>query len=240
MAALVSIIIPTYNRYDFLQNAIASVTCQIYPNIEIIVVKDGSIDTRYKSHHHQSDGVNMIHLEKNTKSMLGHTCSALVRNTGIDAARGEYVAFLDDDDVWLPIKLQTQMDSMIAAGALASCSDAYIGKGVYNPMHAYKVYNKEHYWNTIQTKYREHGYELSQLPQNWTSEFLDVHNCIITSSVIVQRELMLSIGSFPVVPNGREDYDCWLRLLRFRDILYVDKPLLYYDMGHGEGQNYTF
>jgi glycosyltransferase involved in cell wall biosynthesis len=100
---LVSVIIPTYNRGDLIGRAIASVIAQTYQNLEIIVVDDASTeDIAQEIAHIDDPRLRYIHHETN----LGGSAA---RNTGIKAAQGEFVAFLDSDDVWLPHKLQRQL-----------------------------------------------------------------------------------------------------------------------------------
>ncbi|MGL5836519.1 MAG: glycosyltransferase family 2 protein [Waterburya sp.] len=106
MNQLVSVIIPTYNRGDLIGRAIASVIAQTYQNFEIIVVDDASTediaqaiacidDPRLRSIRHETN--------------LGGSAA---RNTGIKAAQGAFVAFLDSDDTWLPHKLQRQLEKI--------------------------------------------------------------------------------------------------------------------------------
>jgi len=98
----VSIIIPTYNRARFLKEAIESVFNQTYLDYELIVVDDGSEDntkqiiTRYK--------------DRLTYTDIPHQGVSKARNTGINLAQGEFICFLDSDDLWLPKKLEAQMD----------------------------------------------------------------------------------------------------------------------------------
>ena len=99
---LVSVIIPSYNRYDMLLNAIDSVKKQTYPNVEIIVVADVCEDNRYDLLKDDKD-ITYIQIDKRA----GNPCFA--RNTGIEISKGEYIAFLDDDDMWLPEKLEIQL-----------------------------------------------------------------------------------------------------------------------------------
>ena len=55
---------------------------------------------------------------------------------------------------------------------------------------------------------------------------------------MVEKDLFKNIGGFRGLPNGEGDYDCWLSLLKLTDLIYLDKPLFYYDGGHGDGRNY--
>jgi GT2 family glycosyltransferase len=76
----VSVIIPTYNRFEYLQNAIASVKNQTYKNIEIIVVNDNSSQPDYYTQ--KLEGVTMIHLDQNSRVKKGYPCAGYVRNQG--------------------------------------------------------------------------------------------------------------------------------------------------------------
>src|SRR2546429_9117536 len=100
----VSVIIPTYNRAEFLCSAITSVLNQTFHNFEIIVVDDASQDhTREVMNSLGDKRIRYIRHEKN-KGV------AATRNTGLVNAKGTYIAFLDDDDEWLPEKLQKQFN----------------------------------------------------------------------------------------------------------------------------------
>jgi glycosyltransferase involved in cell wall biosynthesis len=98
---LVSVIIPTYNRCNLLKQTIDSVLNQTYPNIELILVDDGSTDNTYMIAKSYKDKIKYIK-QKN----LGGT---IARNTGISAASGEYLNFLDHDDLFLPQKIEKQV-----------------------------------------------------------------------------------------------------------------------------------
>lgn len=99
---LVSAIITTHNRLDLLKRAVESVFSQTYRNIELIVVDDHSIDGTYE--YCQSQPFRYIYISPG-ESRGGN----YARNQGIRAAKGEYVAFLDDDDYWLPEKIEKQV-----------------------------------------------------------------------------------------------------------------------------------
>ncbi len=101
---LVSVIIPTYNRADLIQRAINSVRNQTYRNLEILVVDDGSLDnTRSVVESIPDSRIRYMRHEKN------RGLPAAARNTGIRAARGDFIAFLDDDDEWREDKLARQI-----------------------------------------------------------------------------------------------------------------------------------
>jgi len=240
----VSVVIPTYNRFDYLLNAIESVKNQTYDDIEIIVVNDRSSEDSY--YKYDFAGVNILHLQQNTKQVFGHACAGFIRNKGIDIVTGTYVAFLDDDDVWLPRKIELQIEAMQSSGCEMSCSDGYIGNGVYDANKEYPKYNAEHYWDALRKIYRKKGkgglFPISEscdgFPDVWNHEFINTHNCCITSSVIASKKILSQIDGFGNLKNGQEDWDCWRRALRHTNCTYVKEPCFYYDSGHGGGQNY--
>lgn len=238
---LVSVVIPTYNRFNFLLQAIESVKKQTYPNIEIIVVNDCSTESLYYTYDWNSKGITIIHLQENSRKRFGFPCAGFVRNKGIEASHGTYVAFCDDDDSWLPNKIQLQMDCMKLYNCKMSSTDGFIGHGIYDPTQTYKRYNSEYYYNTLQEIYSRKGSKLlkSGFPDIWTLEFIQIHNCIITSSVIVHKEILNNVHNFDCLRNGQEDYDCWLRCLCHTNSVYVTTPCFYYDMGHGYGSNHS-
>ncbi len=98
---LVSVVIPTYNRAPFLLQAIESVLGQTYQNVEVIVVDDGSTDGTSAALHPYLDRITYIQQDNRGASVA--------RNVGIAASNGEFIAFLDSDDLWLPDKLSAQL-----------------------------------------------------------------------------------------------------------------------------------
>ena len=112
-------------------------------------------------------------------------------------------------------------------------------KGVYNKENTYPIYNKERFLKTLKKKYRKTGYlKKNTFPEVWDYDFLKIHNCVILSSVIVQKKLFDRLGGFRGLPNAA-DWDCWLGILRLENLLYIDKPLFYYDSKHGDGKLYS-
>ncbi len=103
MNKLVSVIIPTYNRAKTLPRAIKSALSQSYKNIEVIIVDDGSTDNTEEIVKNYQDS-RIVFL----KHITNEGCAAAL-NTGISNVKGEYVAFLDSDDEWLPTKIEKQM-----------------------------------------------------------------------------------------------------------------------------------
>ena len=108
----VSVIIPTYNRFNYLLNTINSVKRQTYSNIEIIVVNDCSLEKEYYEYNWKDNDIIIIHLKENTKSIFGYACAAYVRNKGIENCSGKYISFCDDDDIWFPKKIELQIKAI--------------------------------------------------------------------------------------------------------------------------------
>ena len=113
---LVTVVIPTYNRYSFIREAIESVIAQTYSNWELIIVDDGSTDDT--ATYIKSIPDKRIHLLE-----LQHCGNiAMLRNIGAKSASGQWITFLDSDDMWVPEKLETQL--------LQSVESLDAGKGV--------------------------------------------------------------------------------------------------------------
>ena len=109
----VSVIIPTYNRFQYLLNTIKSVKGQTYSNIEIIVVNDRSTQNEYYDYDWEKNNITIIHLAKNSKEVFGYACAGgYQRNFGIKISTGKYIAFCDDDDIWFPNKIELQIKAM--------------------------------------------------------------------------------------------------------------------------------
>jgi glycosyltransferase involved in cell wall biosynthesis len=116
----VSVVIPTYNRAPLLREALASVAVQTYPAIDIAVVDDGSTDeTESVVREFQEAGLPIIYLPGPHLNRLGQ-----VRNRGVEATHGEWIAFLDSDDLWLPNRIARQLETILRVpdAAFAFCN----------------------------------------------------------------------------------------------------------------------
>ena len=107
---LVSVIIPSHNRFEGLLLALESVKKQSLTDYEVIVINDGSDDERYQNYNFDIN-VKVIHLKTNSVKEKGYFSDS-IRNYGIDKAKGKYIAFLDDDDYWFSNKLEVQTDKL--------------------------------------------------------------------------------------------------------------------------------
>ena len=148
----------------------------------------------------------------------------------------------------MPKKLEVQLKKMLENNSKFSSTEGFYGEGSYIKK-KYQLYNDEKFYKVIKKKYAHTKFSPNVLekikgdkfkyPEIWTYDFLKVHNCIITSSVIVEKKLMDNLGGFRGLPTSlNADYDCWLGLLKLTDLLYVNQPLFYYDGKHGAGQNW--
>ena len=235
----VSVIIPTCNRFRFLLHNLQFIKNNGYNNLEIIVVNDCSSEKEYYEYDWEKEGVIIIHLEEGSKKKFGYGCVGYVRNVGIERASGKYVAFCDDDDTWIPNKIELQVNAMKVTGCKISSTDGYFGRGLYNPEKLYKKYNNELYYEIIKNIYNSKGSNLldNGFPKIWTLDFSKIHNCIICSSVIVEKELLNQCNNMPFTRRG-QDWECWLNILKHTNSVYVNKHLVYYDGNHGKGQNH--
>lgn len=236
----VSVIIPSFNRFNFLLNAIKSIKSQSYSNIEIIVINDCSSEKEYYEYNWKDNGINIIHLQKNTRELFGFACVGYVRNIGIQNSSGKYIAFCDDDDSWLPSKIELQLNAMKRTGCKMSSTDGLFGFGMYDNTKSYQKFNEEAHIDILKNIYSHTNLLDNGFPELWNKDFITIHNCIICSSVLMEKELLTKINNMKCISMNciiPEDYDCWLRALEHTDSVYVKEACVYYDGGHGYGQN---
>ena len=203
MAPLVSVIIPTYNRADLVRQAVASVEAQTFRDFEIVVVDDGGNDGTYEVLSAERELRVLRHPDRRGVSAA--------RNTGIAAARGEWLAFLDSDDLWLPDKLARQISWLEGAPELLICQtdETWVRRGV-------RV-NKP-------AGHRKVAGQIF-LPSLW--------RCMISpSAVMLHRRLLEDHGAFDATLPAAEDYDLWLRLTWRYEVGLVDEPLVIKRGGH--------
>lgn len=258
----VSVVIPTFNRFNYLMNTIRSVKHQTYKNLEIVVINDCSTQKEYYNYDWEGNGINVTHLKENSRKIFSDAGCGYVRNKGVEKCNGKYIAFCDDDDIWFPEKIKLQLEAMKKTECKMSSTDGLFGYGVYNKNLKYKKYNGEHYFQTLYKIYENYSSNTTRktlkkvplikkfvksesnnmlangFPDIWTFEFLNVHNCMIMSSIVIEKSILTKINNFKNIRNGTEDYDCWLRALKHTNSVYVKEICFYYDGGHGDGQEW--
>ena len=130
----VSVIIPTYNRFSYLQRAVDSIRNQTFitngGQVEIVIVNDKSTQLDYTTNSNlfaSSTGcsIKLVHLEKNSKELLGFACAGYVRNIGVQESSYPMIAFVDDDDWMVETRLEVQYNEMINRDSSFSCTDGY-------------------------------------------------------------------------------------------------------------------
>ena len=208
---LVSVVIPTHNRRDLLAEAVASVREQTYDPIEIIVIDDGSGDGTAEMIRERFPRVRLVRQP--------HRGVSAARNRGIAEAQGEYIAFLDSDDLWLPKKLAAEMDALLKNPELKIChtDEIWIRRGVrVNPMKKHRKYGGWIYPHCLPL-------------------------CIISpSSVILKREVFNEVGAFDEALPACEDYDLWLRVTARHPVHFIERPLIVKRGGHADQLSRAF
>jgi len=199
---LVSVVLPTYNRERSLGEAIDSVLQQTYAALELLVVDDAS-----------TDGTEALVLGFGDAriSYLRHENNrggSAARNTGMAQARGEFIAFQDSDDTWLPHKLETQVAALAAAGAETGA--------VYCP-----------YWREYPDGRREtHPADPSAAPRGEIQRALLHANFIGTPTILARRSCCEAVGGFDEALPRFQDWDWMIRVAGQWRVEVVDEPLV--------------
>lgn len=229
MNGLVSIIIPTYNRYELLLHCIQSCLSQTYKNIEIIIINDCSTDKRYYSGKLESISeknikIKVIHLQINQKIKFNtHSAQGITRQYGIGIASGEWIAFLDDDDFFLPNKIEIQLNKMINNNYLFSSTNMFF------------VTHNTITENKLDIDILKLYFDEYSVPKCLNKEIINNTNLINNSSVIIHRTIINMVGEFKLIKY--EDWDYWKRALSYVNCLYIDMPLVYYTYGVSQINN---
>ena len=203
-------------------------------------MNDRSTEKEYYEYNWKENGINIIHLDINSKQIFGFACAGYVRNKGIEKSSGKYIAVCDDDDIWFPSKIELQLNAMKDTGCKMSSTDGLHGNGMYDSNKQYARFNADMHrqYHIDIYKSRNITFPGNKLPKIWNKDFLKINNCVICSSVLIEKEILTKINNMKCVRNGEEDYDCWLRALEHTNSVYVEDICFYYDGGHGYGQNY--
>jgi teichuronic acid biosynthesis glycosyltransferase TuaG len=198
--SLVSIIMPAYNCEKYVKEAIDSVSAQTYQLWELIVIDDGSNDKTISIIKGLANKDDRIRFYKNNKNQGVST----TRNRGISLAYGEWIAFLDSDDIWDSSKLEKQM----AFAEKSSAEFVFTGSSYING-------NGDYYQGIF------------GVPEKVTYKQLRTHNVISCSSVLIKKNFFKDIKMEK--DDMHEDYAVWLRVLKTGvNAFGINEPLLIY------------
>jgi glycosyltransferase involved in cell wall biosynthesis len=208
--ARVSVIIPTYNYCHFLGEAIQSVLEQTFSDFELIVVDDGSTDNTKEVVDSFGDSrIRYIYQENRGVSAA--------RNTGIKVSSGEYVAFLDSDDMWLPENLELKVKVLDSRSDVALiCSDAYVFNDDTSDILG-------RLWHDKKSADRVNLQRVSKQP---LKEMLSRGGFIAPQLTVVRREVFTEVGYFDESLYVGEDWDMFIRIFLRFPIEVLDKPLV--------------
>jgi len=200
---MVSVIIPTYNRSGFVKEAVNSVLAQKNVSVEVIVVDDGSTDATAEVLESFGASIRRVYQPRAGVSAA--------RNRGIRMAESEWLAFLDSDDLWLPRKLERQLDFLARHPDL-------------------KVCQTEEIW--IRDRKRLNPRKYHEKPEGHCFPLL-LERCLVSpSAVIIHRDLFEEVGLFDETLPACEDFDLWLRIGCRHPIGLLRWPLIIKRGGH--------
>ncbi|HEX2493507.1 MAG TPA: glycosyltransferase family 2 protein [Steroidobacter sp.] len=204
IAPTVSVILPTFNRLKYLRPALESVFAQSFADWELIIADDGSDEET------RAFLGALTSLRRVKVLWLSHTGRpAAVRNAALREAAGEYVAFLDSDDVWLPSKLEVQIRSLSRRGA---CKWAYAGFTLVDQAGDPRPRGDDERW---------------LFPEGWIFEpLLKMQAIVAAPTVLACRAFVAGIGGFDESLRACEDYDLWLRLAARSEVDVIRESLV--------------
>jgi glycosyltransferase involved in cell wall biosynthesis len=200
----VTVVIPTHNRRQLVAQAIRSILRQDGVSLELVVVDDGSTDGT-------GPWLDRIAATDSRIKIVHHERPRFIssaRNAGIAKASGRWVAFCDDDDLWAPDKLSSQLAALRARSARWGCTGIVV---------------VDEHLDIIGHHNVEGGEVLARL--------LEVNTIPTGSSVIAELSLMREIGGFDPALRGSEDWDVWIKLGQHSPLAAVDRPLVAYRLG---------
>jgi len=194
---LVSVIIPTYNRPGMLKEAILSVLSQTYQNFEIIVVNDAGEDVKDVVNSLNSEG-NIVYLQHTENKGL-----PAARNTGIKVAKGKYIAYLDDDDIYYPNHIETLIEFLEKTGFKIAYTDSY---------HTTQSWLNNEYVTT--SKNVKYSYDFDR-------KKLLISNYFPVINVMHRKDILEETGLFDESLHAHEDWELWIRLSQHHDFYHI-------------------
>lgn len=200
---MISIIVITFNRAEYLKTTLQSICSQTVRDIEVIVVDDGSTDSTRKV----VESIGEERLRYFNFGKIGNL--SMLRNLGIRNSSGNLIAFCDDDDIWRPDRLELQLELMERFSLVCSNASVIDSNGYYVA---------DRYFHTLKNDFI------------FNLEFLlSYGNCILTSTVLVKRSLFEDENKYfdeVVQTNYCEDYELFIRQIEGKEFFFVDKPLV--------------
>ncbi len=211
----VSIVLPTFNRLHFLAPAVDSVLAQTFEDWELLIADDGSDqETRAYLRGLRDRRIKVL--------WLAHTGRpAAVRNAALRAAAGNYVAFLDSDDLWVSEKLEIQLTALRSQRGRRWSYSAYTRIDAGGRARRYPGSKP---WIAFEGAIFE--------------RILRYEADIVTATVMAERQLLASLGGFAETLAVQEDYDLWMRLALVSDAIVIEQPLVgmrSHDQHYGKG-----
>ncbi|MCQ3931011.1 MAG: hypothetical protein DPW16_11185 [Chloroflexi bacterium] len=212
----VSVIITTYNRKDYLEEAIDSVLNQIYSNFELIVVDDGSTDGTGDLIHKKYVGqLHYIYQENRGRSEA--------RNHGMREAKGKYIAFLDSDDLWKPNKLSKQITFMEQ-------------NSQYGLTHTFVENIRDESKSDLAYTAWVHRLYQKALNRGYTYLGMSRHCVMFFSTIVVRAQIAQQIGAMDKACETYEDWDWYLRAALLTHIGTIEESLIWYRL-HSENSS---
>ena len=194
----ISVVIPTYNKSQYLKEAIKGVLNQTYKEIEVIAVDDGSTDNTKEVVKSFNDPRVIYFFQENKRP-------AAARNSGLRKTKGKYIAFLDSDDLWLKEKLKRQIDFMEKNSEIG-----LLGTACYEMTEKRKIVGKK----------------IFPIKNKILQKDLIKYNPFIQSSVMIKKEVFDKVGLYDEKFRESEDYDLWLRIAESYKIANLAEPLV--------------
>lgn len=197
----VSVIVTTYNRLNLLPETLSSILSQTFDDFELIIVDNMSTDGTSEYVASLTDP--RIRYFRNPN----HGVIAVNRNYGILQAVGQFIAFCDDDDLWMLDKLSKQVALLENTPKLALCytnAESFVGKEMLSAKMIRRVVHHAHFWQLLRGNY------------------------IPNSSVLIRSNVFQEVGPLSESPLLREDYEMCLRIAYKHQIAGIDEPLIRY------------
>ena len=202
---LISIIVTTFNRKNYLSETIDSILKQTYQNFELIVV-DNYSNYDFLSYMKLFNDIRIRAFQNDNNGVI-----AVNRNFGIKKAKGDYLAFCDDDDLWIKNKLKEQLNQLIKYRVDMVCSIC-------------KSFGDVKYFSI------NYGIYPTPMRVNLSREGLLKNNCIAFGTTFIKKEIFDRFYGFDTREHyhGIEDYELWLRIIKSISIVFIPRIHIYY------------